>query len=114
MGELPTEAEYTPSSHHESILQEIVDGSSVQDTLVYSYKRSFNGFSARLTESEVQKLSGLTKNAKRIPSAESDIKVGVFDTGIWPESASFSRDGFGPPPKKWKGVCDGGHNFTCN
>ncbi|KAI3908518.1 hypothetical protein MKX01_009320 [Papaver californicum] len=139
MGELPTEDEYTPLSHHETILQDIVEGSSVQDTLVYSYKRSFNGFSAKLTEREVQKLSGmkgivsvfpnrifqlqttrswdfigLTEKVKRIPSAESNTIVGVLDTGVWPESTSFSDDGFGPPPKKWKGTCDGGHNFTCN
>ncbi|KAI3959637.1 hypothetical protein MKX01_018136 [Papaver californicum] len=87
MCELPTETEYSPMSHHQNILQEIVEGSSVQDTLVHSYKGSFNGFSAKLTEKEVQKLS---------------------------ELASFSDDGFGPPPKKWKGVSDGGHNFTCN
>ncbi|RZC71499.1 hypothetical protein C5167_034669, partial [Papaver somniferum] len=24
------------------------------------------------------------------------------------------NEGFGPPPKKWKGVCEGGQNFTCN
>ncbi|KAI3915341.1 hypothetical protein MKX01_035600 [Papaver californicum] len=139
MGELPTEAEYTPMSYHQNILQEIVEGSSVQDTLVHSYKRSFNGFSAKLTEKEVQKLSGmegivsifpnriyqlqttrswdfigLPENVKRMPNVESDTIVGIIDSGIWPESASFSDDGFGPPPKKWKGVCDGGANFTCN
>ncbi|KAI3909084.1 hypothetical protein MKW92_028424 [Papaver armeniacum] len=139
MGGLLTESEYTPMSQHRNILQEIVEGSSVQDTLVHSYKRSFNGFSAKLTEKEVQNLSGidgiisifpnrifqlqttrswdfigLSQNVKRIPNVESDTIVGVIDTGIWPESASFSDNGFGPPPKKWKGVCDGGHNFTCN
>ncbi|KAI3973304.1 hypothetical protein MKX01_020679 [Papaver californicum] len=140
MGELPTESKYTPMSHHQNILQDILEGSSVQDTLIHSYKRSFNGFSAKLTEKEVQKLSGvegiisifpnriyqlqttrswdfigLPENVKRMPpNVESDIIVGVIDSGIWPESASFSGDGFGPPPKKWKGVCDGGHNFTCN
>ncbi|MCL7021578.1 hypothetical protein MKW94_029338 [Papaver nudicaule] len=140
MGDLPTdETEYTPRSHHHSILQDILEGSSAEDTLVRSYKRSFNGFSAKLTEREVQKLSGmeaivsvfpnrniqlkttrswdfigLPQNVKRMPIAESDIIVGVIDSGIWPESASFSDDGFGPPPMKWKGVCKGGQNFTCN
>ncbi|KAI3954686.1 hypothetical protein MKW98_019817 [Papaver atlanticum] len=139
MGELPKESEYTPMSQHQNILQEIVERSLVQDILVHSYKRSFNGFSAKLTEKEVQKLSGkegivsifpnrifqlqttrswdfigLPENVKRMPNVESDTIVGVIDTGIWPESASFSDNGFGPPPKKWKGVCDGGHNFTCN
>ena len=42
---------------------------------------------------------------------EGDIIVGMLDTGIWPDSPSFSDDSFGPPPSKWKGVCQ---NFTCN
>ena len=53
---------------------------------------------------------GLPQNVKRA-TTESDIIVGVLDTGVWPESESFSDKGFGPPPTKWKGSC---HNFTCN
>ncbi|RVX13767.1 Cucumisin [Vitis vinifera] len=47
-------------------------------------------------------------------TTESDIIVGMLDTGIWPESASFSDEGFGPPPTKWKGTCQTSSNFTCN
>ena len=47
-------------------------------------------------------------------TTESDIVVGVLDSGIWPESASFNDKGFGPPPSKWKGTCDSSANFTCN
>ncbi|KAM6578091.1 hypothetical protein CsatB_029928 [Cannabis sativa] len=57
---------------------------------------------------------GLHETTSRIPTVESDTIVGVIDTGIWPESESFSDEGFGPPPKKWKGACQGGKNFTCN
>ena len=45
---------------------------------------------------------------------ESDIIVGMLDTGVWPESKSFSDEGFGPPPSKWKGSCQTPSNFTCN
>ncbi|KAJ1288112.1 hypothetical protein BS78_02G065000 [Paspalum vaginatum] len=42
---------------------------------------------------------------------EGEVIVGMLDTGIWLDSPSFSDDGFGPPPSRWKGVCQ---NFTCN
>ncbi|KFK23403.1 hypothetical protein AALP_AAs64312U000100, partial [Arabis alpina] len=54
------------------------------------------------------------KKTKRNPAVESDTIIGVIDSGITPESQSFSDKGFGPPPKKWKGACSGGKNFTCN
>ncbi|KAJ1288691.1 hypothetical protein BS78_02G107400 [Paspalum vaginatum] len=37
----------------------------------------------------------------------------MVDSGIWPESDSFSDDGLPPPPAKWKGVCSN-NDFTCN
>ncbi|KAJ0466620.1 putative tripeptidyl-peptidase II [Helianthus annuus] len=50
-------------------------------------------------------------------NAASDIIIGIMDTGIWPESESFSDEGFGPIPSKWKGTCMKSDDFTtadCN
>ncbi|XAR59829.1 Tripeptidyl-peptidase II [Bertholletia excelsa] len=47
----------------------------------------------------------------------SDVIIGIFDTGIWPERRSFSDLNLGPIPSRWKGVCQTGTKFTarnCN
>ncbi|RVX13622.1 Cucumisin [Vitis vinifera] len=108
------------------------------DSLLYSYKRSFNGFVVKLTEEEMKELEGMDGVVSIFPnekkklhttrswdfigfpqqvnrtSVESDVIIAVLDTGIWPESDSFKDKGFGPPPSKWKGICQGLSNFTCN
>jgi subtilisin family serine protease len=48
---------------------------------------------------------------------EDQLIVAVIDGGILPESPSFSDVGLGPPPAKWKGICDTGNSsipFKCN
>uniref|UniRef100_A0A0A0KNZ5 Cucumisin n=1 Tax=Cucumis sativus TaxID=3659 RepID=A0A0A0KNZ5_CUCSA len=126
-------------SHHKRILEKGTSSNFAPEFLLHSYKRSFNGFVAKLTEEEAQKISameevvslfpnekkhlhttrswdfiGLTKDAPRVKQVESNLVVGVFDTGIWPENPSFSDVGYGPIPAKWKGTCQTSANFTCN
>ncbi|KAH7861802.1 hypothetical protein Vadar_031045 [Vaccinium darrowii] len=45
-----------------------------------------------------------------------DTIIGNLDTGVWPESQSFSDEEMGPIPSKWKGICenDADHSFHCN
>ncbi|THG17647.1 subtilisin-like protease SBT5.6 [Camellia sinensis] len=43
--------------------------------------------------------------------------VGLLDSGVWPESKSFSDKGMGPIPKSWKGICQSDQAFNsshCN
>ncbi|XP_020266002.1 subtilisin-like protease SBT4.3 [Asparagus officinalis] len=135
MGEKP-KLPYRAESVHLSLLDQVLEGSSVKESLVYSYSRSFNGFAAKLTAHEYQRLAdmegivsvfpsktlqlhttrswdflGFSETATRHSPRDSDIIIGMIDTGIWPESASFSDEGFGAPPNRWRGIC---RNFTCN
>ncbi|PON49818.1 Subtilase [Parasponia andersonii] len=123
---------------HMSMLQKVAGSNVAPGSLLRSYRRSFSGFVARLTEKEAQQMAategvvsvfpdekqklhttrswdfiGFPQQVKRSP-LESDVVIGVLDTGIWPESHSFDDKGFGPPPAKWKGSCQVSANFTCN
>ncbi|CAD6226384.1 unnamed protein product [Miscanthus lutarioriparius] len=124
------------AAHHGLLNQVLDDGSDAMDRIIYSYTRSISGFAARLTKEEKQKLSttdgvvsvfpsrtyqlqttrswdflGFPETARRSLQTEAEVIVGMIDTGVWPNSPSFSDEGFGPPPSRWKGAC---HNFTCN
>ncbi|MCD9640302.1 Subtilisin-like protease sbt3 [Datura stramonium] len=112
--------------------------------LVYSYDNVFHGFSAVLSQDELEALkkspgfisaykdrtveprtTHTSDFLKLTPSSGlwqasglgQDVIIGVLDGGIWPESASFRDDGMPAIPKRWKGVCRPGTQFNtsmCN
>lgn len=52
---------------------------------------------------------GFSQQVER-STTESDVVIGVLDSRIWPESGSFSDEGFSPTPTKWKGSCQSSSN----
>ncbi|CAK9178396.1 unnamed protein product [Ilex paraguariensis] len=66
------------------------------------------------TDLEIDSGSGSDSNST---SNGSDTIIGILDTGIWPESESFSDKGMGPIPSQWNGTCMVGKDFNssnCN
>ncbi|XP_057252111.1 subtilisin-like protease SBT4.15 [Beta vulgaris subsp. vulgaris] len=128
--------------HHHSLLAEAIgDESIARVAKIHSYGKSFNGFAARLLPHEASRLSekrnvvsvfpnkmrkllttrswdylGMPEDLRqRNNQTESSIILGLLDTGIYIDAPSFSDEGYGPPPSKWKGTCEKGLNFTgCN
>ncbi|KAF9880260.1 subtilisin-like protease [Colletotrichum karsti] len=47
-------------------------------------------------------------------AAESDLIIGIFDTGAWPENPGYRDDGVGPIPSRWKGACEEGDGWTAS
>ncbi|CAB4296903.1 unnamed protein product [Prunus armeniaca] len=118
--------------------------SALSSKLIYSYTHVINGFSASLSLSELEAIKtspgyissvkdlpvkpdtthssqflGLSSKSGAWPVADygKDVIIGVVDTGVWPESESFSDDGMSEIPPRWKGECESGTQFNsslCN
>ncbi|KAK6125944.1 hypothetical protein DH2020_040333 [Rehmannia glutinosa] len=122
------------------------DAAGDEDRIIYNYQTAFHGAAAQLSEEEVEKLQEQTGVMALYPETvyqlhttrspmflgleredstsvfsdnlfNSDVVVGVLDTGIWPESPSFNDTGMTRIPAHWKGTCEVGRGFEkhhCN
>ncbi|KAK2998648.1 hypothetical protein RJ639_024318 [Escallonia herrerae] len=130
------EAFSTDQAWDEDILDSINSNPAiVEKILVYSYSHVMHGFSARLTVSQLSqlerhpiRLATFQESFGRLLTTHSTRYMAgcilwkkcdhwVFDTGIWPESESFSDSGISPIPGRWKGTCENGTDFSsslCN
>ncbi|KAF8388301.1 hypothetical protein HHK36_026967 [Tetracentron sinense] len=108
--------------------------------LLYSYRSAMEGFAATLSEEELHALRSMndvisirpdrclqlhttysykflglspTKEGAWLQSSFGrGTIIGVLDTGVWPESPSFNDHHMPPVPKRWKGICQEGRNFS--
>ncbi|CAH9138496.1 unnamed protein product [Cuscuta epithymum] len=136
MAEPEMPSEFLHQAHwYDSALKSVSESAE----LIYVYTTAAHGFSAKLTQQEalfLETLPGVVSvqperkyqlHTTRTPSflglvdyllpgsaAESDVVIGVVDTGVWPEIKSFDDRGLGPIPSKWKGTCETGTNFTAS
>ncbi|KAI3969545.1 hypothetical protein MKX01_020106 [Papaver californicum] len=82
-----------------------------KESMFYSYRRYINGFAAVLDQQEAEEISKSESgevsslSAWNVRRYGEDTIIANLDTGVWPESKSFSDEGMGPIPSRWKGTC---------
>ncbi|KAK9008940.1 hypothetical protein V6N11_080416 [Hibiscus sabdariffa] len=133
-------------SHYKILSNLLGSTEAAKSSMLYSYKHGFSGFAARLTESQAKEIEafpgvvqvmpnrihkvhttrswefmGLNDHSPENILSRSNmgegIIIGVIDTGVWPESASFNDKGMSPIPSHRKGICQEGELFNssnCN
>ncbi|XP_047044178.1 subtilisin-like protease SBT1.7 [Lolium rigidum] len=107
--------------------------------ILHTYDTVMHGFAVRLTADEARRLSlvpgvsgvykdrvhrthttrspgflGLDPSYGAWPDSDfgDGIIIGIVDSGIWPERASFNDTGLGPVRSTWKGKCEHAEGFN--
>ncbi|GJN04537.1 hypothetical protein PR202_ga22094 [Eleusine coracana subsp. coracana] len=86
------------ASHHDMLTFMFGSKDEALESIVYSYKYGFSGFAAKLTESQVEEL-------------KADDDISLF-TQAYGQNHGALMTGYGPVPKRWKGVCQIGEKFN--
>ncbi|CAO2194950.1 unnamed protein product [Urochloa humidicola] len=131
------------ASHHDILSNVLGSMEDSLASMIHNYKHGFSGFAAMLTEDQAKQIAEFPEVISVNPSRRcrgtttrswdfldlnyqmpndllntgrfgEDIIIGVVDSGIWPESKSFSDEGYGPVPARWKGVCQVGQAWGSN
>ncbi|CAL5032082.1 unnamed protein product [Urochloa decumbens] len=132
-----------------SVLSSLASATEAAPVHLYTYTHVMNGFSASLTLSQLEALKAMDGHVATFPESfgrlhtthtpaflgltsaagagnlwpaskyGDDVIIGIVDTGVWPESESFSDAGINTPvPARWKGACEAGQAFkpsaACN
>nr|GMD77757.1 monothiol glutaredoxin-S2 [Ipomoea batatas] len=86
-----------PTHWYESSLKTLSDdGGGGTNRMIHTYNHVFHGFSAKISALEAQKMESLPGILAVILDSganfESDLVIGVLDTGIWQERKSFKDE----------------------
>ncbi|XP_074347133.1 subtilisin-like protease SBT1.7 [Apium graveolens] len=134
------------STHHSWYMSTLssLEKDGISPAHLYTYNHVMDGFSAVLSYKHVEQLQGmsghlatfnesfghrhtthtpvflgLSKHIGLWPTSGfgDDMIIGILDSGIWPESRSFSDQGMSPVSSRWRGACETGVDFNssnCN
>lgn len=136
------------AERREAVIAEAERALGRQLEIEYEYDVVLNGFATRLSTNEAPTVAALRGVVRvnqvqwRYPETDvspafigattvwdgtgtgmpgtkgAGVKVGILDTGIWPEHSSFADDGSYPAPVGWNGTCqppaDASQGYTCN